>query len=417
MSRTSPILNISSEASLTNGSSGGGTAANSGVAPELNWTLDRHAMHFFPTLLREGHAGAVYGGGGKGGGGGTAGGTAEPHDNDDTTSESSSHIIYSNQSSFTRNASKNKNMAARKIYRQPVPCNNNYNTEDSDSTSFTHQAPAPGRCELMGSNAGGQLNDSIGSTTGTYHIGPHNRSLSRGAREHSEQYFLENKMRKFYIHDDETDFAKAARGGERYYLEDNLDERIDNASPSFLRRPSSPSETSESDRYLIGRISRESPAPPLNGNARRAYNFLVNHHRTHPGSLLMEGLSRLGRTSPNLDQGYHTLASPSPSAGNSHPLANVRNRTRHETPFNKLSDDVIIKIFSYVDSCDLCNISKVCKRFEALVWRPFLWKSIKLKGKKLMAALRCLIMSNLLFVSSQASILMGTEPFVAYFDG
>lgn len=66
---------------------------------------------------------------------------------------------------------------------------------------------------------------------------------------------------------------------DRYYLENNLNNRIETMSPNnYLRRPSSPSETSESDRYLIERTSRESPAPPV--LARSGYNFLANHHRT-----------------------------------------------------------------------------------------------------------------------------------------
>lgn len=287
-------------------------------------------------------------------------------DADDSKSNSErshSHAVYSNQSSFNRSAgTKNKNLTA--VNYLQVSCNYNGGGDDSDSASFNHGSGREGRLHE---------HDEVTSTTSPYR---------GGARDigHTEQYFLEDQMRKFYIHNGtEAEHGKAMLNGERYYLEDNLDNRIENASPGFLRRPSSPSETSESDRYLIGRISRESPAPPLNGNARRAYNFLVHHHRTHPGSLMMDGLSRLGRLSPSLDQGYHTLASPSPSAAENQ-IVNFRNRSRFDTPFNKLPDNVVIKIFSWVDSCDLCNISKVCKRFDSLVWRPYLWKSIKLKG-------------------------------------
>lgn len=293
-------------------------------------------------------------------------------DGDDAKRATQSTHVYSNQSSFNRNAGKSKNAGAS-TYRQ-MPCGYTIDGDDSDSASFSR-----------GNNGRkGRLNEvAMGPATAAYKIESnirHDQRTAQRARDvgHTEQYFLEDKMRKFYIQD-EGDYRKSPFAGERYYLDDRLNSRMETSSPSYLRRPSSPSETSESDRYLIGRTSRESPAPPLNGNARRAYNFLVNHHRTHPGSLLMDGLSRLGRMSPSMDQGYHTLASPSPSTADNQ-IANFRNRSRFETPFNKLPDDVIMKIFSWVDSCDLCNISKVCKRFDSLVWRPYLWKSIKLKG-------------------------------------
>lgn len=302
---------------------------------------------------------------------------------DDSKSNSDRPLMYSNQSSFNRSVGhKNKNLPTATNYRQ-VTCSYT-GGDDSDSASFN-----------QGSGREGRLHDGVTSTTSPYQMSSRNTSLPRGSggnaggsngvrdiasHHHTEQYFLEDQMRKFYIQNEtEAENTKSVLTSERYYLEDNLDNRIDNRSPGFLRRPSSPSETSESDRYLIGRISRESPAPPLNGNARRAYNFLVHHHRTHPGSLMTDGLSRLGRLSPSLDQGYHTLASPSPSAAENQ-IVNFRNRLRFDTTFNKLPDNIVIKIFSWVDSCDLCNISKVCKRFDSLVWRPYLWKSIKLKG-------------------------------------
>lgn len=227
---------------------------------------------------------------------------------------------------------------------------------------------------------------------------------------HTEQYFLENKMRTFFIQESGRNnngnhgssgsghvnggTCSGGRGdykskkfpyvkGDRYYLENNLNNRIETMSPNYLRRPSSPSETSESDRYLIERTSRESPAPPV--LARSAYNFLANHHRTPStsSSTFADGLTaHVGRFSPSYDQGYATLVSPSPSTTNSTDM-NVRNRNRPESVFSKLSDDLCIRILSWVDSCDLSNVSKVCKRFDLLVWRPQLWKIITLKGKKL----------------------------------
>lgn len=225
----------------------------------------------------------------------------------------------------------------------------------------------------------------------------HHRSSSRTDPTigHTEQYFLENKMRAFFIQESgRSNGSSSSVGGgggskkfshvksDRYYLENNLNNRIETMSPNYLRRPSSPSETSESDRYLMERTSRESPAPPV--LARSGYNFLANHHRTPStsSSTFADGLTaHVGRFSPSYDQGYATLVSPSPSATNSTGM-NVRNRNRPESVFSKLSDDLCIRILSWVDSCDLSQVSKVCKRFDALVWRPQLWKIITLKGER-----------------------------------
>lgn len=49
--------------------------------------------------------------------------------------------------------------------------------------------------------------------------------------------------------------------------------------------------------------------------------------------------------------------------------------------FDRLSDELMVKIFEWLDSCELCNIARVCKRFESVIWSPNLWKFIKIKGK------------------------------------
>lgn len=215
-----------------------------------------------------------------------------------------------------------------------------------------------------------------------------------------EPYFLENKLRSMYVNDathtaadriSTYPFAKTERAFDFEYGEN----RMRSSRPGrFIQRPSSPSETSESDRYLADRTSQESPAPPLN-MSRNSYNYLSNHQhpRTMPttnnSNILMDGLStRFGRFSPSFDQGYHTLNSPSISAtannsSSSQAMSHTRGRSKHENIFSKLPDDLCIKIFSWMDSMDLSNVSKVCKRFDSLVWRPELWKSITLKGEVL----------------------------------
>lgn len=198
-------------------------------------------------------------------------------------------------------------------------------------------------------------------------------------------------------------------------------------------RNSSPSETSGSDRYLLNR-STNSPA-----NA-----FQLDHHHTKVQSL-SDGLCNMGRFSPSLDQGYATLVSPSPtghhpsstssglvvsSSGNTKNNSSsvvggggvgsagggitITSSTPATTPrrglatngtvtgtaigpppwnrkgpyrcgpyFERLPDEAVVKIFSWLDSCELCNVARVCRRFEQLAWRPVLWKCITLRGEHL----------------------------------
>lgn len=51
-----------------------------------------------------------------------------------------------------------------------------------------------------------------------------------------------------------------------------------------------------------------------------------------------------------------------------------------QAPFDKLPDDLIVRIFSYLYSAELCVVARVCRRFESLVWRPILWKTVTLDG-------------------------------------
>ena len=121
---------------------------------------------------------------------------------------------------------------------------------------------------------------------------------------------------------------------------------------------------------------------------------------------------KMGRTSPSLDQGYHTLVSPSPGpstpgpwADYNNPLSVVSMTATATTPtvtttsssgkgkklsgkcfsypsnFDRLPDESVIKIFSWLDSSDLCICARVCKRWKSLVWEPQLWRIIKLSGE------------------------------------
>lgn len=75
---------------------------------------------------------------------------------------------------------------------------------------------------------------------------------------------------------------------------------------------------------------------------------------------------------PNPDQGYHTLINT--TTGQTVP----QNLIKKQSVFDRLNDELIIKIFSYLYSAELATISKTCRRFEQLAWKPQLWKTITL---------------------------------------
>ena len=120
------------------------------------------------------------------------------------------------------------------------------------------------------------------------------------------------------------------------------------------------------------------------------------------------------RHSPSMDQGYHTLMS-SPTALSTRPMNNhhltttklncVRNislssnstslcsiskpstyytASGSKAPiFDCLPNEVIIKIFQWLETYELCNLATVCRRFEKLIWSPFLWKKVILNGEEI----------------------------------
>ncbi|KAH8346973.1 hypothetical protein KR059_003643 [Drosophila kikkawai] len=243
---------------------------------------------------------------------------------------------------------------------------------------------------------------------------------SNGSASSGAQYLLDKKMESLYLGNALRALPLGAEASqyqnERYYLEDYSSGSGNERLPERLHHPrtSSPSETSGSDRYLLNR-STNSPA-----NA-----FQLDHHHTK-GQSLSDGLCNLGRFSPSLDQGYATLVSPSPTGHHSSGAGNVTGSTTasgagimaSSTPattprrgvsssgggpgtaigpppwnrkgpfrcgplFDRLPDEAVVKIFSWLDSCELCNVARVCRRFEHLAWRPVLWKVISLRGEHL----------------------------------
>ncbi|XP_043188259.1 F-box/LRR-repeat protein 7-like isoform X1 [Amphibalanus amphitrite] len=56
-------------------------------------------------------------------------------------------------------------------------------------------------------------------------------------------------------------------------------------------------------------------------------------------------------------------------------------RAHKSAPFDRVSDELILHIFSYLSTNELCYCARVCRRWYFLVWEPQLWTSITLTGE------------------------------------
>lgn len=101
---------------------------------------------------------------------------------------------------------------------------------------------------------------------------------------------------------------------------------------------------------------------------------------------LLDNFAKLGKSSPSLDQGYHTLVSPSPGSTtpnlwNEGNLYKGKKYQIKNNSFDRLTDDLVVKVFSFLTSLDLSVCAKVCRRFDVIVWTPALWRTIQLEGE------------------------------------
>lgn len=146
------------------------------------------------------------------------------------------------------------------------------------------------------------------------------------------------------------------------------------------------------------------------------------------------------RHSPSFDQGYHTLLNSSPTqpragahhlksanlnagiiahklraeqrnmsmSSNSTSLCSITKPSsfytvsgsgaQHRGPlFDLLPNDVIVKIFQWMNTYELCNLATVCRRFEKLIWSPMLWKKIVLRGEPPSSIYSCVLLLKQLF--------------------
>lgn len=312
---------------------------------------------------------------------------------------------------------------------------NNADTEDSsDAAGGISNSRAAAR--ILSRHQGGRCSvPTVGGSAAAAAAAAAGRNVQLERKMNA--LYLGSAMRGLPLGSEASNFQNE----QRYFLENSLRNHNYNAGSDSLVSevlpnvhqcaPSSPSETSGSDRYLHNRSSSNhlDNFSSSSNNNTSCSNLALDqqhqqrqrfHHATKVKSL-SEGLSHLGRFSPSLDQGYATLVSPSPTAGHHannqittqgivhHCNANSNvnaiatavttvNSRRHQEMaaplpwqkkkgplrsgpyFDRLPDEAVIKIFSWLDSCELCTVARICRRFEQLAWRPTLWKVISLKG-------------------------------------
>ncbi|XP_044269488.1 F-box/LRR-repeat protein 7 [Tribolium madens] len=125
----------------------------------------------------------------------------------------------------------------------------------------------------------------------------------------------------------------------------------------------------------------EQPSNPLDlsslslGSGYWGYSDAPKYYRA-PSNYLLDNFTKLGKSSPSLDQGYHTLAF-APPEGNIFKGKKYQNKNNS---FDRLTDELIIRIFSFLSSIDLSICAMVCRRFNILAWVPSLWRIIRLEG-------------------------------------
>lgn len=119
------------------------------------------------------------------------------------------------------------------------------------------------------------------------------------------------------------------------------------------------------------------------------YNLNTESRSSNESKYLIDNFNEMGKYSPSFDQGYHTLISPSPASTKTtlwreeDNLFKGKILQRKNNSFDKLPDVLVVKIFTYLKSMDLSVCSRVCKRFDKLVWNPILWRNIYIEGENI----------------------------------
>jgi hypothetical protein len=78
------------------------------------------------------------------------------------------------------------------------------------------------------------------------------------------------------------------------------------------------------------------------------------------------------------------------------------------SPAERLEDDLLVKILSYLTSVDLVQVSRTSKRLYFLAWEPELWTTISLHGYGILFT--CFDINHIqYFIYSYLSVLVKVE--------
>nr|CAH7743368.1 unnamed protein product [Callosobruchus chinensis] len=115
-------------------------------------------------------------------------------------------------------------------------------------------------------------------------------------------------------------------------------------------------------------------------NSTLQSDFYSSNSEPPETNYLLENFTKLGKSSPSLDQGYHTLIGSNTGLVTTNLWSNgnykgKKYQTKNNS-FDQLPDDLVVRIFSFLTSIDLSICAQVCRRFDVLAWTPSLWRNI-----------------------------------------
>ncbi|KAK7092678.1 F-box/LRR-repeat protein 7-like isoform X2 [Littorina saxatilis] len=146
-------------------------------------------------------------------------------------------------------------------------------------------------------------------------------------------------------------------------------------------KASTPTPMSVQQQYQLGHSHRLSPASPMAYKSPSTPNHLHHHHHAelrHQRDAQMEllrskmhymDLQEAGNSNKPQRVTQHSSSSAGLVSKGKHPYT-------RPSPFEQLTDDIVLRVFSNLPTDHLCRCARVCRRWYHLVWDPTLWTSI-----------------------------------------
>lgn len=135
-----------------------------------------------------------------------------------------------------------------------------------------------------------------------------------------------------------------------------------------------------------------------NNNSSNSDYYSPNSTQLLETNYLLDNFAKLGKSSLCLDQGYHTLVSSNTAQGNTNlwtdgNLYKGKKNISRNNSFDRLPDELVLKVFSFLTSSELSICAQVCRRFDILVWTPSLWQVIILDDSSISGdkAIKCVL--------------------------